>query len=86
MSERWMTAIGLAAAIGTTGAWLPQVWQTLKTRSAADFSWHYLRLFATGVFLWLVYGVLRRDVAITVANAVTFLLVLAVVFVKWRGR
>jgi MtN3 and saliva related transmembrane protein len=86
MSEHWITAVGLAAAVGTTGAWLPQIWQTMKTRTADDFSWHYLRLFASGVFLWLVYGVFRRDAAIIIANAVTFVLVLAVVFVKWRGR
>ena len=87
MSETWITILGLAAAAGTTGAWLPQVWRTMKTRSAEDFSWNYLRLFASGVFLWMVYGVLRRDVAIIVANAITFVLVLVVTFVKWReGR
>jgi MtN3 and saliva related transmembrane protein len=86
MSETAMTIIGLAAAVGTTGAWLPQVLQTYRTRKAEDFSWHYLRLFASGVALWLVYGIARRDIAIIVANGVTLLLVLVVAFVKFRER
>jgi uncharacterized protein with PQ loop repeat len=36
------------------------------------------------VFLWTMYGVLRRDVVVIVANGVTLLLVMSVGFVKSR--
>jgi MtN3 and saliva related transmembrane protein len=80
----WIVIIGVLAAVGTTGAWLPQFVKTWRTRCANDFSWTYLALMASGVALWLVYGVLRRDAVIIVANATTLVLVLMVMFVKYR--
>lgn len=77
-------AIGFGAAIGTTAAWFPQVIRTWKTRSARDFSWGYLALFIMGVFLWTAYGVIRRDLVVIIANAVTLLLVISVGVVKLR--
>jgi len=85
VTNRWITLVGLAAAAGTTGAWLPQVYKTLRTRSARDFSWAYLAMFTTGVVLWIVYGVLRNDVAVFAANVVALVLIMGVVAVKVRG-
>jgi MtN3 and saliva related transmembrane protein len=86
MNQTVVTVIGFVAAIGTTAAWLPQVVQTWRTRSANDFSWSYLALFSTGVALWMLYGVLRKDPAIIAANGLTLLLVMVVTFVKVRER
>ena len=80
----WTTIIGAAAAVGTTAAWLPQVIKTWRSRSAKDFSWAYMALFTSGVSLWIVYGVLKKDGVVIAANAVTLLLVLTVLFVKIR--
>lgn len=74
--------VGIVAACCTTGSWVPQALKTIRTRSAGDFAWSYLLLFGGGVFLWLVYGIFRRDVAIIGANAVTFLLVARIALVK----
>lgn len=82
----WITILGGAAAAGTTAAWLPQLLKTWRSRSAKDFSWIYLALFSTGVTLWIVYGVMRKDAVIVIANAVTLALVLSVLFVKVRER
>jgi MtN3 and saliva related transmembrane protein len=84
MNELLIFAIGFGAAIGTTAAWFPQVVQTWSTRSARDFSWGYLALFVMGVFLWTMYGVLRRDVVVIVGNGITLLLVISVGVVKAR--
>ena len=78
-----ITALGIAAAVGTTSSFLPQAWKTFKSRSADDFSWAYLALFSTGVTLWLIYGLLKKDAAIIGANAVTLLLLLVIVGVKF---
>lgn len=80
----WTTILGAVAACGTTAAWLPQLIKTWKTKSAKDFSWLYLALFSTGVTLWIVYGVLRKDAVVIAANAVTIVLVATVIFVKIR--
>jgi MtN3 and saliva related transmembrane protein len=86
MNDIAVTILGFAAAFGTTAAWLPQVKQTWQTRSAEDFSWSYLALFSTGVALWMIYGILRKDPAVVVANAVTLLLVIVMSVVKMREQ
>lgn len=84
MDDTLISVIGFIAAFGTTAAWFPQVHKTLTTKSARDFSWGYLSLLTTGVLLWVAYGVMRRDAAVTAANVVTTFLVVCVVWVKAR--
>ena len=77
-----VSLVGIVAACMTTGSWIPQALQTIKTRSARDFAWSYLGLFGGGVALWLVYGILRGDIALIGANLVTFVLVSRIALVK----
>lgn len=86
MTINWITFLGLLAAVGTTGAWLPQVFKTVKTRSARDFSWAYLAMFTSGVVMWIVYGALRNDLAVFAANVVALVLIMGVVTVKAREK
>jgi MtN3 and saliva related transmembrane protein len=86
MKDFLIFAIGLGAVCGTTGAWLPQVRRTWRTNSAADFSWAYLALLATGVALWTAYGVLRGDAVVIAGNSATLVLVCSVALVKARRR
>lgn len=73
---------GLMAAFCTTSSFLPQAAKTWRTRSAADFSWPYLALFGFGITLWDLYGWLRQDLAIVLANTLTLGLVLVIIGVK----
>ncbi len=41
-------------------------------------------IFVAGVLLWLIYGVLQRDVPLILANGVTALLAGAVLILKLR--
>ena len=41
-------------------------------------------MFLTGVFLWLVFGLMTESLSVTAANAVTFVCVLLLVATKWR--
>ena len=78
-----MTILGLIAGTCTTLSFLPQVIRTLQTRHARDLSAAWLIIFGLGTALWLTYGVLTSDVAVAVANAVTFSLVLALIVAKY---
>ncbi|AXJ02246.1 MtN3 and saliva related transmembrane protein [Cyclonatronum proteinivorum] len=78
-----VTVIGLLAASCTTISFLPQVLKTWKSKSAKDLSWGMFSIFATGVFLWLVYGLMISDLPIILANAVTLLLVLTILYFKF---
>ena len=78
-------AIGSLAAILTTLSFLPQVVKTWRTRSAGDISWVWLLAFASGLALWLVYGVAIASLPLVGANGVTLSLVLTIAAIKWRG-
>ncbi|MCX8098861.1 MAG: SemiSWEET transporter [Casimicrobiaceae bacterium] len=77
-------ALGLVAGTLTTIAFVPQVLRVWRRRSARDLSWAMMTIFTTGVGLWLVYGLLLGAPAIIAANAVTFVLTLALCVMKWR--
>lgn len=64
-------ALGLTAAVLTTGCWVPQLLRSYRTRSTIDLSWGYLLVLGAGVGLWLAYGLLEHDAPLVVANVAT---------------
>lgn len=74
--------LGYFAAIITTIAFLPQIIKTVKTKSAKDVSMGMFILFTTGVFLWIVYGILTKTYPVLIANAVIFCLALTQIILK----
>lgn len=81
-----LTSLGLIAATLTTSAFLPQMLKTWQTKSAKDVSFVMLITFITGVFLWLVYGFFRQDLAIILANGATLVFNLIILWLKIRYR
>lgn len=81
------TALGLLAGTLTTTSFFPQLTKIMRTKSAEDLSMSMFVMFCIGVALWLVYGVMNRDVAVIAANSVTLFLALAILIlkVKYRG-
>lgn len=76
--------IGFVAATLTTLSFLPQVVRIWRTRHARDISVPAFAVFATGVALWLVYGIRVGDLPIILANAITLLLALGVLGLSLR--
>ncbi|HXZ67619.1 MAG TPA: SemiSWEET transporter [Alphaproteobacteria bacterium] len=74
--------LGSVAATLTTGAFVPQVARTVKTRSAHDFSYIWLCSFWTGIMCWLAYGLLIWSWPIIIANVITQAFVLTILFIK----
>lgn len=81
-----ITILGLTAATVTTSSFLPQVIKTWKSQSAKDVSFAMLITFITGVSLWLIYGIFRQDLAIILANFITLLLNLMILWLKIRYK
>ncbi|MGB0950151.1 MAG: SemiSWEET family sugar transporter, partial [Marinirhabdus sp.] len=74
--------IGLSAAALTTAAFVPQVWQTIKTKDVSGLSLTMYCIFFTGVLLWLLYGIYIGSLAIILANAVTAVLTAVLLVLK----
>nr|WP_299072513.1 SemiSWEET transporter [uncultured Allomuricauda sp.] len=74
--------IGLVAATLTTSAFVPQVYKTWKHKSTRDISFTMYLAFFVGTMLWLYYGIQHQSLAIILANAITGILVLFMLFLK----
>jgi MtN3 and saliva related transmembrane protein len=74
MSVYFETFIGAAAAFCTTIANIPQLKKVWETGKADDLSLKMLLLLISGLALWIVYGVLRGDLVIITANAISIAL------------
>lgn len=82
----FINLIGFLAAILTTIAFLPQVIKAWRSKSTKDVSLETIVLFSTGVFLWIVYGLYIKAVPIVLANVVTLMLNLILLFLKLKYK
>ena len=78
--------LGFIAAIGTTGAFIPQAFKVYKTHKTEDLSLGTFSLFSTGVLLWTVYGVFVNALSIILANGITFLLAIYILIMIIRNK
>ncbi|CEG06975.1 MtN3/saliva family protein [Afipia felis] len=77
-------ALGLAAAALTSLSYLPQARKALPRGATKDLSLKTLGALLVGLCLWAVYGILRSDVVIVIANSVGAVLVAIVLVCKLR--
>lgn len=80
-----VTLLGYIAAFCTTCSFVPQVLHILKTGNTDSISLAMYSIFVSGVFLWLVYGVVVQDPPIIVANAITLVLASVILVLKIRA-
>jgi MtN3 and saliva related transmembrane protein len=71
------TLLGVAAAALTTFANVPQVLKAWRTKDTKDLSFAMTIILASGLGLWVIYGLLRADYVIVLANGIAALLALA---------
>lgn len=74
--------IGSCAATLTTIAFIPQALHSYKTRDLSGISLPMYSAFTLGVALWLIYGLLKHDWPIIIANAITVCLSAMVLLLK----
>jgi MtN3 and saliva related transmembrane protein len=73
---------GYAAALCTTGAYVPQVLRVWRTRSTQDISLKMFLVLVTGLVLWLVYGFWKGEIPLIAANGVTLMLAGIILYFK----
>jgi MtN3 and saliva related transmembrane protein len=73
---------GYAAAVCTTGAYVPQVLRVWRTRSTQDISLKMFLVLVAGLVLWLVYGFWKGEIPLIAANGVTLMLASIILYFK----
>ena len=75
------TVVGVAAAVCTTAANVPQLKKAWTTGQTDDISMNMLWVLAR-LALWVAYGALQTDIVIILANAISLALISGLVWLK----
>lgn len=76
--------VGILATFLTLWSTVPQIKKVLKTREADDVSKWLILSLIIGLSLWSLYGYLRQDVVIMIANAIGVSLNICLLYLKWK--
>ena len=79
-----LTAVGGVAAFCTTVSYFPPLRKCWQTGHTGDLSLLMFLVLAAGVALWILYAVLKSDPVIILANTVSLILLLAILYFKLR--
>ncbi len=80
------TLVGFLAAVCTSVSYFPQLKKCWDTGKAEDLSLLMFSILATGVATWVLYGVLKGDIVIIIANAVSFCCLAGILWFKLREK
>lgn len=76
--------VGAAGAVLTTICWLPQAVRVVRTKDTRAISLATNLIFATGILLWLIYGIALMNWPLIAANAISMMFTLVIIFMKLR--
>ena len=76
-----ITLLSFIAAAFTTLSFLPQAIKVIRTKNTSGLSFSMYLMFTIGVFLWLMYGIFAKQVAVALANGIT--LIFALIILKY---
>jgi MtN3 and saliva related transmembrane protein len=82
----YINIIGLAAAAMGGISLFPQVLKVLKTKSTKDISRETIVILASSIFLWLIYGILLKNLPIVIANFFGLIQALIILFFKIKNQ
>jgi len=82
----YIKLIGLVAASLTTFSFFPQAVKTIKTKDAKSISLVMYSILVVGITLWMVYGILIKDLPVFLANVITLIPTLLILYIKVKEK
>jgi MtN3 and saliva related transmembrane protein len=86
MSFDLAQVIGIFAGICTAVSLIPQIVKIVKEKKAEDISFMYLSILLLGLALWIVYGILQKDIPVIATNVASVIINLITVFVGLKYK
>ncbi|CAM6369339.1 MULTISPECIES: SemiSWEET transporter [Citrobacter] len=80
----WISWVGYLAASLTTLSFLPQSIKVIATRNTQGISGVMYVMFVCGLVMWLIYGLLIDDMAVSMANLLTLVFALPILVMTFR--
>jgi len=81
-----VTIIGSLAALLTTVAYVPQAYQTIRTRDTSALSLPTFLMLFVGTCLWGTYAVLIHDIPILLTNLISGGLATIILYIKLTNK
>jgi MtN3 and saliva related transmembrane protein len=78
--------IGYIAAFLTTFSGIPQIIRLVKLKESRDISLATTLFLSLGISLWLVYGIIIRDIPLIAANSISLCLSGTMLFLVLKYR
>ena len=83
----WIEVVGLLGSVLSSITFIPQVYQTWKTKSVGDLNLIMMGIVFLSTVDWLVYGVGKGLLPVIICNGIICLLSLLLIYFKLRyGR
>ncbi len=79
-----ISLIGILATFFSLWSTVPQIRKSLRTKKTDDVSKWLIICLIGGLSLWVLYGILKGDIIIIVANSIGVSLNLYLLFLKWE--
>ena len=75
---------GIIAGVFTSFGFVPQIIQGYKTKHLKDLSYIMNGMLGVGMGMWLIYGIVQKDVAIIAANIVGITFNIVLILMKFH--
>ena len=82
----FINSIGFIAAILTTAAFIPQAIKIVISKNTKSISLGMYIIFNLGILFWLIYGILKLDLPIIFANAITLAFTATILIFKLKYK
>ena len=79
---QWIDYVGLFGAFLSSVTFIPQVYKAWQSKSTGDLSFWMLFILLGNVSTWLFYGIIKKDLAIMIANSIILALALVLLYFK----
>lgn len=85
-ADQGATIVGSVAGILTVFNMFPQYLKVMKTKHTTDLSRATFISITCSSFLWVIYGILRQDTVIIIANTPVFFFCSSILYMKIKYR
>lgn len=80
----WIEVVGLSGSLLSSITFMPQVYQTWKTKSVGDLNLSMMGIVFLSTVIWLVYGVGKNLLPVIICNGIICFLSLVLIYFKLR--
>jgi MtN3 and saliva related transmembrane protein len=82
----WTEALGHVGSALSSLTFMPQVYQTWKTKSVSDLNLFMILIVFISAIIWIIYGVEKSILPVVICNTIICLLSVVLLYFKFAFR